>query len=295
MWRRLKHSQRRKSVSWLARVTNQCKSITSWSTVKKAHFCSSCAYGLESVPHNGCHWTGPIPQNRNVAGKLDAMLDVSHSSAHQIIHDVFQFHKMSVEWVPKQITPELKKGAWTPTRNISEKEKRIMTRDGMWAQYYHSERKRASKELRHSNSPKPKSSSGYHLWGNWWWCHSGITRPRGPQSQELRTVVICDQPHGENIVGSPVQVPYCPCHSWDERGPSFWLTSSSLGHLGKSFPIWWGNAVHEWLCLSLSRGIQSSPKRWKSCSGDYVEKWQGCTETVHCTHIRVIQFNVSFR
>ena len=35
-------------------------------------------------------------------------LDTSHGSAHHIIHDVLQFHKVSARWVPSQLTPKLK-------------------------------------------------------------------------------------------------------------------------------------------------------------------------------------------
>jgi hypothetical protein len=37
-----------------------------------------------------------------------ARLDVSQGSAHHIIHDVLQFHKVSARWVPHQLTAELK-------------------------------------------------------------------------------------------------------------------------------------------------------------------------------------------
>jgi len=33
---------------------------------------------------------------------------MNHGSAHRIIHDVLQFHKVSARWVPCQLTEELK-------------------------------------------------------------------------------------------------------------------------------------------------------------------------------------------
>ena len=35
-------------------------------------------------------------------------LSISHGSAHHIIHNVLGVHKVSVRWVPRQLTPELK-------------------------------------------------------------------------------------------------------------------------------------------------------------------------------------------
>jgi len=37
-----------------------------------------------------------------------AMLDISHGLAHHTIHEVLQFHHVSVRWVPRQSTPVLK-------------------------------------------------------------------------------------------------------------------------------------------------------------------------------------------
>jgi hypothetical protein len=33
---------------------------------------------------------------------------MGHGSAHRVIHDVLQFHKVSARWVPWQLTPEMK-------------------------------------------------------------------------------------------------------------------------------------------------------------------------------------------
>ena len=40
--------------------------------------------------------------------KIAACLDMSHGSAHHIVHDVLQFDKVSGRWVPHQLTGELK-------------------------------------------------------------------------------------------------------------------------------------------------------------------------------------------
>ena len=50
-----------------------------------------------------------VKENRRVTvNKIAAYLDMSHGSAHHIVHDVLQFHKVSARWVPRQLTSELK-------------------------------------------------------------------------------------------------------------------------------------------------------------------------------------------
>jgi len=40
--------------------------------------------------------------------EIAAHLDMSHGSAHHIVHDVLQFYKVSARWVPCQLTADLK-------------------------------------------------------------------------------------------------------------------------------------------------------------------------------------------
>ena len=48
-------------------------------------------------------------ENRHViVNEIAAHLDMSHGSALHIIHDILQFHKVSVRWVRRQRTAELK-------------------------------------------------------------------------------------------------------------------------------------------------------------------------------------------
>ena len=50
-----------------------------------------------------------MKENRRVTvHEIAARLDMSHGSAHHIVHDVLQFHKVSARWVPRQLTAELK-------------------------------------------------------------------------------------------------------------------------------------------------------------------------------------------
>jgi len=50
-----------------------------------------------------------VKENRHVTVReIAAHLDMSHGSAHHIVHDVMQVHKVSARWVPRQLTAELK-------------------------------------------------------------------------------------------------------------------------------------------------------------------------------------------
>jgi len=50
-----------------------------------------------------------VKENRRVTvHEIAARLDMSHGSAHHIVHDVLQFHKVPARWVPRQLTAELK-------------------------------------------------------------------------------------------------------------------------------------------------------------------------------------------
>jgi len=91
-------------------------------------------------------------------------LDMSHGSAHHIVHDVLQFHKVSARWVLCQLTAELKEqrvDACQELLKCFEAEfdgylGRIVTGDETWVHYHQSEPKKVSKEWRHTSSPKPK-------------------------------------------------------------------------------------------------------------------------------------------
>jgi len=50
-----------------------------------------------------------VKENRCVTvNEIAAHLDMGHGSAHNIVHDVLQFHEVSARWVPRQLTAELK-------------------------------------------------------------------------------------------------------------------------------------------------------------------------------------------
>lgn len=106
-----------------------------------------------------------ILDNRRVTiDDIAACVHMSHGSAYHIVHDVLQFHKVSARWVPRQLTPELKQRRvdacedllWRAERDGDAFLSRIVTGDETWVHYHQPETKRASKEWRHSSSPKPK-------------------------------------------------------------------------------------------------------------------------------------------
>ena len=105
-----------------------------------------------------------MKENRRVTvHEIAAHLHMSHGSAHHIVHDL-QFHKVSARWVPRQLTAELKERRVDACQELLKRFEaeddgflgRTVTGDETWVQYHQPETKKASKEWRHTSSPKPK-------------------------------------------------------------------------------------------------------------------------------------------
>ena len=99
-----------------------------------------------------------------IVNEITTHPDMSHGSAHHIIHDVLQFHKVSARWVPGQLTAELKEQHVDACQELLKHFEaeddgflgRIVTGDETWVHYHQPETKKASQEWRHTSSPKPK-------------------------------------------------------------------------------------------------------------------------------------------
>jgi len=117
------------------------------------------------TPHNIAAIQAIVKENCRVTlNDITACLKTSHGSAHHTVHDVLQFHKVSARWVPRQLTPELRERLVDACEEILRRFERegdgflakIVTGDETWVHFHQPETKRASKEWRHSSSPKPK-------------------------------------------------------------------------------------------------------------------------------------------
>jgi histone-lysine N-methyltransferase SETMAR len=106
-----------------------------------------------------------VMDNRHVTvNEIAANLNISHGSAHHIIHDVLKFRNVSARWVQRHLTPELKERRVDACEELLRRFEaegdgflaRIVTGDETWVHYHQPETKRASKEWLHSSSPKPK-------------------------------------------------------------------------------------------------------------------------------------------
>jgi len=106
-----------------------------------------------------------VKENHHVTvHETAARLDMSHGSAHHIVHDALQFHKVSARWVPRQLTAELKERRVHACQELLKRFKaegdgflgRIVTGDETWVHYHQPETKKASKEWRHTSSSNPK-------------------------------------------------------------------------------------------------------------------------------------------
>lgn len=117
------------------------------------------------TPQNIAAVEAVVKENCRVTlNDIAACLKISHGSSHHIVHDVLQFHKVSARWVPRQLTPELRERRVDACEELLrrfERESdgflaRIFTGDETWVHFHQPETKRASKEWRHSSSPKPE-------------------------------------------------------------------------------------------------------------------------------------------
>jgi len=105
-----------------------------------------------------------VKENRHITvHEIAAHLDMSHGSAHHIVHDVLQFHEVCARWVPHQLTAELKERVDACQELLKRFEAegdgflgRIVAGDETWAHNHQLETKKVSKEWRHTSSPKPQ-------------------------------------------------------------------------------------------------------------------------------------------
>ena len=106
-----------------------------------------------------------VKENRHVTvHEIAAHLDMSDGSAHHIVHDILQFHKVSARWVTRQLNAELNERRVDACQELTKRSEaegngflgRVVTGDEPWAHYHQPETKKASKEWRHTSSPKLK-------------------------------------------------------------------------------------------------------------------------------------------
>jgi len=96
-----------------------------------------------------------VKENRRVTvNEIAAHLDMSHGSAHHIVHDVLQFHTVCARCVPHQLTAELKERRVDACQELLKHFEaegdvflgRTVTGDETWVHYHQPETKKASKE-----------------------------------------------------------------------------------------------------------------------------------------------------
>jgi histone-lysine N-methyltransferase SETMAR len=166
---------------------------------------------------------------RDMVDEVAAMLDISHGSAHHIIHYVLQFNKVSARWVPRQLTHELKErhvDACQERLRRYETEgdgflQRIVTVNESWVHHFQPETKKASKEWRHSSSPKPKkfrtqASAGKVMLTLFWDHRDPLVKHYMSKGTTVTSATYCDllrnhlnQQSDQNVVDCSVLVSCC--------------------------------------------------------------------------------------
>jgi len=142
---------------WSRKFLNGVNSVTGSPRPSQAHrvVTPEAIAAVEAIVKENCHAT---------VHEIAAHLDMSHGSAHHIVHDVLQFHKVSARWVPRQLTAELKERSVDACQELLKRFEaegdgflgRTVTGDETWVHCHQPETKKASKEWRHTSSRKPK-------------------------------------------------------------------------------------------------------------------------------------------
>ena len=100
-----------------------------------------------------------VKENRRITvHEIVVHLDMSHGTAHHIVHGVLQYHKISAMSVPRQLTAELKKRRVDACHELLKRFeaegdgylRRIVTGVKTLVHYHQPETKKASKEWRHN-------------------------------------------------------------------------------------------------------------------------------------------------
>jgi len=150
---------------WTRKFMNGISSVTDSPRPGQAHrlVTSEAIAAVEAI----------VKDNRHITvNEIAAHMDMSHGSAHHIVHDVLQFHKMSASWVPSQLTAELKERRVDARQELLKRFEaegdgflgRIVTGDEIWVHYHQPE----SRKKRARNGAIPphqnrKNSAHIHL------------------------------------------------------------------------------------------------------------------------------------
>lgn len=92
------------------------------------------------------------------------IMDISHGTAHSIVHEKLAFNKVSACWVPKMLTDDHKAQRVMAARECMRRLRlegdaflsKIVTTDETWVYHYEPESKRRSMEWKHTASPVKK-------------------------------------------------------------------------------------------------------------------------------------------
>jgi len=84
---------------WTRKFMKGISSVTDSPRPGQAHrvVTSETIAAVEAIVKENCRVT---------VNEIAAHMDKSNGSAHHIVHDILQFHKMSARWVPRQLTAE---------------------------------------------------------------------------------------------------------------------------------------------------------------------------------------------
>jgi hypothetical protein len=122
---------------WSRKFRNSVTSVADAPRSSQAH----CVVTPESI---AAAETTVMDNRRVTVNETAANLNISHGSAHHIIHDMLKFCKVSARWVPRHLTPELKERRVDACEELLRSFEaegdgflaRIVTGDETWVHYH---------------------------------------------------------------------------------------------------------------------------------------------------------------
>jgi len=132
-------------------------------------------------------------------------LGCSHGLAYSIVHDKLDFRKVSMRWVPRQLTDEQKltrmgqclEHLCQYSKEGEDMLSRIVTGDESWVHYYQPETKRASMQWKHPFSPvrqtfKVTPSAGKVMLTVFWDCQGVLLTHFQKQGETVNAAAYCE-------------------------------------------------------------------------------------------------------
>lgn len=127
-----------------------------------------------------------LKDRRSTIRYVAEILKLSYGSVQSIIKNNLEMSKVSARWVPKNLTPDMKKTRKLISEDLLQRLQsnpeaflaRVVTQDETWVHHFDPETKEQSKQWKHKSSPPPRkfklSSSAGKVMASVFWDSQGV-------------------------------------------------------------------------------------------------------------------------